>query len=312
MSLAASSKMNICSHNQNRMNRWIPGLLLWLATGIFGADQTLFATQPLSSNVSQEIPEDLTQFDNSAYAKVLSRYVDAQGLVNYSGLKADRADLDRYLASFGALEPMTFNAWNGAAKMTFWINAYNAITLRVIIDHYPIEKLPGGQNCLPANSIRQIPGAWDQLRTNIMGKPVTLDEIEHDMLRKQYDDPRIHMALACGTRGAPPLRTQPYDAKRLDDQLALQARRFLSDPNKLVIVSGAQQIRVSSIFKWFAKDFVPAYETQAPPGANLDEREAVLWFLSQHNETIRWPAVRNWSLVFLPYDWRLNERRESE
>jgi hypothetical protein len=255
-------------------------------------------------------PEDFTQFDNRPYAAVLTRFVDERGLVDYAGLKANREQLDAYVAALGKLEPMTYNAWSGAAKMALWINAYNAITLKIVIDHYPPRKAEGAANPYPANSVRQIAGMWDRLRTNIMGQGRTLDEIEHGVLRKEFADARLHMALVCATRGAPALRNEPYDAKRLDDQLALQARRFVSDPGKVLPVAAENKVRLSPIFDWFGQDFVSLYERQAPTDPNPTPRSAVLWFVSQNSDALAWTTVQNWQVEWLPYDWRLNSKGE--
>jgi hypothetical protein len=175
------------------------------------------------------------------YGKILSSYVDEQGLVNYTTLSRNRNPLDAYLQSLETISEEVSNDWQEADWIAFWINAYNARTLQVIIDHYPVE------------GIKKIPGAWKKLTFPVLGKERTLDEIEHGILRKKYREPRIHMALVCAAKSCPKLRGEPYVASRLDEQLADQSRDFLSRPSHLRI--DGKYVYLSPIFKWFKRDF---------------------------------------------------------
>jgi hypothetical protein len=206
------------------------------------------------------------------YAQVLKNYVDDEGMVNYAALSNDREPLDQYIQS---LESPETQGWSDQDWIAFWINAYNARTLQVIIDHYPTE------------GIRKIRGAWTKLEAPILGKERTLDEIEHQILRKQYVEPRIHMALVCAAKSCPKLRNEPYVGRRLDEQLADQSRDFLSHPDRFRIEG--KNVRISPIFKWFKKDFasVPA-------------------FLSQYSGK----DVSTLKIKYQPYDWSLNKQEK--
>mgnify|MGYP001823553073 CR=1 FL=1 len=172
------------------------------------------------------------------YASVLEEYVDVNGMVDYAGLQANREPLDAYIRSLA--QPDT-DGWSEQEWIAFWINAYNARTLQVVIDHYPIENTRWLQ---PKDGIRQISGAWDKLTAPILEKDRTLDEIEHDILRKEYNEPRIHMALVCAARSCPKLRNEPYVGEMLDEQLADQSRDFLSHPDRFE-VRGLSLIHIS-------------------------------------------------------------------
>jgi len=220
---------------------------------------------------------------NVGYAEVLSEYVDHASMVNYSGLSNDRKNLDTFIQSLEKIPPEVSNGWKEADWIAFWINAYNARTLQVIIDHYPVSKRR--KLLYPKNSIRQIPGAWDKLTFPILGKDRTLHEIEHEILRKQFNESRIHMALVCAAKGCPKLRNEPYSGESLDEQLADQARDFFTRPDRFQI--DGKYARISPILKWFKDDFrsVPAF-IQKYSGQD----------------------IAGLKIKYLPYDWALNEQ----
>ena len=132
-------------------------------------------------------------FDYQDYTEVLQTYVNERGLVNYAGLQANRQQLDRFNQSLGAVTPETYSSWNEAEKIAFLINAYNAFTLQSIIDQDSIK-----------DSIRDIPGVWNKRTFALAGEQKTLDNIEHDILRKDFNEPRLHVALVCAAISCPP------------------------------------------------------------------------------------------------------------
>lgn len=255
--------------------------------------------------------DEVPDLNTKLYADVLSTYVNDEGMVDYRGLQSNRATLDRFVASMARLDPKVYEAWNEKKKIAFWINAYNSLTLRVIIDHYPIKKggfLSGIR--FPKNSIRQIPGVWDKIEHTVMGRQMTLDVIEHETLRKQFNEPRIHMALVCAAMGCPSLRNEPYTGERLDAQLEDQSRRFLRNPAKFRIDRGSNAVRLSSIFKWFGGDFGKKYQTKEFQQANASVRP-VLEFVSRHasDQDAQYLKKQQYRIEYLNYDWTLNEQR---
>ena len=234
--------------------------------------------------------------DTAVYARVLEHFVTTGGGVRYSALKADPADLDAYLESLASIDAAELEAQPENERIAFWINAYNAITLRTIVDGYPIQGRGLSALRYPTSSIRQISGAWTDRRWVVAGSTISLDDIEHKNLRKLFQEPRVHMALVCAALGCPPLRAEPYAGARLDEQLDDQARRYLASPFGMTLEPERHRITVSAIFKWFAGDFnkedgVRAFLTRyAPTGA---ARTAL--------------ADPKTKIVFLDYDWTLNE-----
>jgi uncharacterized protein DUF547 len=246
-----------------------------------------------------------TAFSYGDHAAALKAYVDDKGMVNYKGLKADSKRLDTFLGQLAALDPKVYGGWSEKAKIAFWTNAYNAITLKVIIANYPIKSSFFKSVAYPKNSIRQISGAWDGVKSVVMGKKMTLDEIEHTVLRKEFNEPRIHMALVCAAMSCPPLRNEPFTGGKLDAQLKDQTVTFLKHPKKFQIDRKAGDVGLSPIFKWFGKDFVKTYGT-GKAGAEA----AVVKFIGKHLDKAgaEYLATGKYDVEYLDYDWTLNEQ----
>jgi len=250
-------------------------------------------------------------FSYGDYADALKTYVNDNGMVNYALLKSHGEKLDSFLNSLAGLNRSAYDGWTEPAKIAFWLNAYNACTLKAIITHYPIRSSFLTSIRFPKNSIRQISGAWDELEFSVMGRPMTLDGIEHGVLRKEFHEPRIHMALVCAAMGCPPLRNEPYTGDRLGDQLDDQARRFLSNPAKFRIAADGGTVYLSPIFKWFGEDFVARYGVEQGYGGHSAVQRATLHFISGYldKEDARRAPSGDYSISYLDYDWSLNEQK---
>jgi hypothetical protein len=240
-------------------------------------------------------------FTYDAYAEVLDLYVDEQGLVDYKALQANRQLLDDFNASIGAVSPATYESWNEAEQIAFLINAYNAFTLESIIDQDPLK-----------DSIRDIPGVWRIRSFKIAGQEKTLDNIEHQTLRSQFNEPRIHAALVCAAISCPPLRPEPYTAENLDAQLDDQVEQWLANADSgFKIDRENNQVYVSSIFDWFGEDWLTSYSVdQGFTGS--DKEKAVLNFISDYvdAEDREYLAAGDYNIGLLDYDWSLNIQPE--
>lgn len=254
--------------------------------------------------------QDPGTFDNSNYAKALAAYVDDQGMVNYRDLKANPQDLNAYVQALAALPPGHYAQWSDEAKIAFWINAYNGLTLKTVINHYPIQSSFLKSRIYPKNSIRQIAGVWDKITYRIMGQDLSLDHIEHKILRIEFKEARIHMALVCAAASCPKLRNEPYEGLRLDAQLEDQSRLFLCCRSKLKIARTEKLIYLSPIFKWFARDFVSQYRPLQGIGRHSQENQAVLNFVSRYlNDPFKsFLLAGDYTVKYLDYDWSLNEQ----
>ena len=244
------------------------------------------------------------------FAAALEQYVDDTGLVYYHGLKDHPQELQAFVTQLDQLDRAVYDQWNDQAKIAFWINAYNAFTLQAIIDRYPIQASFWKAAIYPENSIRQIGGVWDELQFGVMGKKMTLDEIEHTVLRVEFNEPRIHIALVCAALGCPPLRNEPYSGEQLDAQLNDQARKFFNNPLKFRLDTQTATVGLSPIFKWFGADFVKTYGTDKKFSDRSDPERAVLNFISTYldDSDLRYLTTGAYSIDYLDYDWSLNER----
>ena len=193
------------------------------------------------------------------YAWLLWRFVDDDGTVRYQELKARRDILDVLVEKLKDFKLSTYESWDEKLKVAFWINTYNVLTLRVVIDNYPIRASFLGSLRFPHNSVRQIPGVWDELQFRVMGRDLTLDDIEHSIIRSEFREPRIHMALVCAAMSCPPLRSEPYSGENLDTQLDDQTRIFLRNKQRFYIDRGQKRVYLSKIFDWYGKDFIASY-----------------------------------------------------
>ena len=232
------------------------------------------------------------EFDHAhaRFAAVLSEFVK-DGRVDYSTLKARPGDLNAYLEAVAAVSASEFAAWDENRRLALLLNLYNAQTLKLIIDHYPLESI---------RSIGLLPGAaWRQAIVRFSGQTISLDHLEHQMIRAKYSEPRIHFALVCAAMGCPPLRDEPYLAQRLNDQLDDQTRRFLADSEKNRYDPEENTLNLSPIFDWYREDFTkPAGSLAAyvKPFLPAKERAALID-----------PA--SVKIRFTQYDWSLNDRK---
>ena len=236
--------------------------------------------------------------DPGPYNAVLRRVVDGQGLVDYAALQRDPAQLDRYIEALGALAPERFASWPEAEQIALLINAYNAFTLRAIIDNDPIRP-----------SIKAIPGVWKFRRHQLMGRGLTLDGIEHEILRREYNEPRIHAALVCAAISCPPLRQEAFTGAALERQLEDQITRWLASPVGLAIDRAAGTVRISQIFQWFAEDWQRA-DPQAEPVPGHAKQSAVLRFIARYRPAAERDLILggDYRFAYLPYNWDLNRQ----
>jgi len=237
------------------------------------------------------------------YAQLLARHVDG-ARVTYAALKADRGALDRVAAQFDAQDAQGEGGWTREQRMAFWINAYNTFTLRAIVDAYPIQSRWFTRQ--PRNSIRQIPDVWTSQQWRGAGRAVSLDDIEHRVLRPVFKDARVHFAVNCASLSCPPLAAAPYRADTLGAQLDAAARRYLASPEGLRL--DGNTLRVSSIFKWYGEDFVAEYSSIVP-GTRPPMERAILGVIVRFGPPDAAVRAQNGEpeIAFLDYDWSLNE-----
>jgi len=249
-------------------------------------------------------------FDYTDYATVLKTVVDENAMINYRKLKAQPQQLKAFVSALGKLDRSRYDKWSKKDKIAFWLNAYNGLTLKVIIDNYPIKSSFLKSRIYPKNSIRQISGVWDKITFRVMGRNLTLEHIEHKILRANYNEPGIHMAMVCAAMGCPPLRNEPYTGAKLDEQLDDQTRRFLGHSAKFKINRGEGRLYLSPIFKWFAADFVKKYAPGKNIGRHNKEMSSVLNYIAPFLSEMKkkYVLAGKYKIKYLDYDWSLNEQ----
>jgi hypothetical protein len=235
--------------------------------------------------------------------EVLDLYV-RDGYVYYRALKSDRSRLDRYVSSLSGAETSALPA---ADRLAFWINAYNALVLKTVVDHYPI-----GQRSkeYPARSIRQIPGAFDRTAHRVAGRSLTLDQIEQNVL-PEFGDPRAYLALGRGAVGSGRLRSEAYTAAALERQLADIANECTTRAQCAELNKSVNELRISSIFSWRQKEFTAAYAEKADKvyADRSPIERAVLALISQRLLTTEREFLEpnQFKVVYTPFDWSLND-----
>lgn len=282
----------------NKLNRLLvlfPTLIV--ITGCVGSFSSTQAQQEVAQIETSSVAsaEPLSYED---YAAILETYINEKALVDYQGLQANRGQLDRFNASLGTVNASTYESWSQPEQIAFWINAYNSFTLQSIIDQNPLKK-----------SIKDISGVWKGRKFEITAQSKTLDNIEHQTLRKNFNEPRIHVALVCAAMSCPPLRDEPYTGEKLDAQLDDQTRIFLASPQGFRIDRQEGRVYLSSIFQWFGKDWEKTYGIDGKFTGNASQR-AVLNFISGYlsPEDQEYLARGSYKIKYFDYDWSLNQQ----
>lgn len=241
--------------------------------------------------------------DTRGYDELLDTYV-RDGEVYYRALKSDRGRLDAFVNQIGGAN---VDRLSREEKIAFWINAYNALVLRTVVDHYPIA---GKSAAYPQKSVRQVPGAFERLPHRVAGRTLTLDQIEQTVLA-EFNDPRIFFALGRGAEGGGRLRSEAYSAAKLETQLSEAAAECVNRQHCIQVDRQADKVVISPIFSWREKEFSAAYAEKAPkPFADRSPIErAVLAFVQPRLLTTEKEQLEKntFKMEFGQFDWRLND-----
>ena len=243
---------------------------------------------PITGEVAKAVKASLAggseRFDHATWDRLLQGGT-REGLVDYRFMQAHRADLDAYLSAIGGAHLDRLAAGQLEALL---INGYNAYTVRAILDHPDVT------------SIKKIPGVWAETKRRVGGFDLTLDDIEHRILRPFFRDPRLHFALNCASRSCAPLPPWAYNGDRIDMQLEDRAATFLVNPDNVTYEN--DRLVVSRYFDWYGGDFIaPGWKGAARTIPAYIARYAALdvkWFIQAHKATP--------TMVFADYDWSLN------
>jgi len=244
--------------------------------------------------------------------EVLNEYV-TEGMVNYRALKANPSGLNKYLHTLAEIKPESFKRWTRQQQLAMWINAYNAFTIKAILDHYPIEHSwvldPLGE--YPDNSIRQI-HVWDNIRWAVVGNRYTLDHMEHVIMRRELVEPRVHYVLVCASIGCPYLESKAFEALDLDERLDQAGTNYIYDSRRVRIDKKNKIVSLPQIYKWFKEDFEPGTQYKALIQNHPPDLTGILsWVYKYANDEDRkFLASESYRISYLFYDWALNEHFE--
>ena len=224
------------------------------------------------------------ELSHELFDQVLQKYVDSQGRVNYAGLKNDPGTLESYLDLLAVNAPSDRATFQ--TGLAFWINAYNALTIKGVLDHYPTTSV---------RKIKLFGGFFSRIKFQVGGRSYTLDNIEHDIIRSEFGDPRIHFALVCASLGCPILENRAFVPETLEKQLDNATANFINNPEKVRLDRENGVLHLSQIFEWYAGDFE-------------DTHDSVINFISEYlpEADAAFLARAEIQIQYLQYDWRLN------
>jgi hypothetical protein len=224
------------------------------------------------------------QVSHEAWDKLLKKHVTADGVVDYEGFVQNKKQINAYLEYLNQNPPQ--ENWATNEKLAFWINTYNAATVKLIVDHYPVQSI---QDLQPTFKIPFIHDVWHKEFFEIGGEVRSLNEVEHEILREEFEEPRIHFAINCASISCPKLRNEAYVPEKLEEQLDAQARYFINTHRYNQI--SPDQIKISKIFKWFTGDFTKN-------GSLID-------FLNKYSKV---KIKEDVEIDHLEYNWNLNNK----
>ena len=223
---------------------------------------------------TKEVTSEPEAFNHNVWNNLLQKHVSNQGNVNYKGFRTDKSKFNSYLKTLSENPPQ--ESWSKDETLAYWMNVYNAFTIKLILDNYPTK------------SIKDIKGPWSHRFIKIGPKWYTLNDVEHRIIRKM-NEPRIHFALVCAAVSCPRLYNKAFTADNLEEDLSLLTRGFLNDTSKNNIAENS--IKLSKIFKWYGGDF-------------KNNGNDLIDFLNQYTDI---NVSSNAKKSYMDYNWALNE-----
>jgi len=217
-----------------------------------------------------------SKVDYSIWEMMLKVYIDDKGNVDYAKFKKNEKIFNNFLSEL--TNTRIDNSWIDSEKISFWINVYNAYTIKLILDNYPVK------------SIKEIKKPWTKKFFMVNGEYLSLGDVEHQILRKQFNEPRIHFAINCASKSCPRIVQIPYTAKNLDKLLERQTKEYINDPTLNNVNYNSYQL--SKLFSWFSKDFRGA-------------EGSVKNFINKYSEIAIRTQKNN---GFKEYNWELNTK----
>lgn len=281
-------------------------LLLVALAGIVAGCTTI---KPAPGTLLPVAPPD--SFSHDLFDKVLQRFVDGNGQVDYAALAGDTGDLDRYCRLLATYSPdshpqMFPTTWD---QLAYWINAYNAATIKTVLNYYPIASVADVRPPLISILLPDKSGFFLLQRQILGGRKISLYGLENGIIRKRFLDPRYHFALNCASISCPRLPAEAFVARDLEMQLERETRRFLSEQRNFNIDHPQKRIYLSAIFDWYKEDFIRSTETKLP-GRKGSLPAYIRTYLDQAKQAELDAVADSYEIHFLPYDWGLNDVKQ--
>ncbi len=254
---------------------------------------------------------DKGPFPHEALDRVLQRFVNVQGRVDYRGLLLEPADLELYYGLLAAYSPDSHPQFfpDRQSRLAYWINAYNAATLKAVLTHYPIGSVgeveaPALLFFMPDKS-----GFFYFQRPIFGGGQQSLYHLENDLIRPRFADPRIHFALNCASRGCPKLPRHAFSAESLDAELDRETRIFLSEQRNFRVDFAEHAIYVSSLFDWYREDYLQWLVAEGETEPTILDYISRYLSMAKRN---RLEQCEDCALRFIAYDWQLNDQHPAD
>ncbi len=238
------------------------------------------------ARVGQKATPHIKIFSHTLFDEVLQTFVDTEGRLDYARLREQPEKLETYLdrLAVAAPEKMSYNE-----RLAFWVNAYNALVIKAVIDRFPITSV---------RKVKPFGGFFYRLQFQVAGKSYTLNQIEHEVIREEFVDARVHFVLVCASVGCPSLENRAFLGETIESRLEAATFSFIRNPNKVRLDSDERRLYLSKIFKWYEQDFLEGYTNVG---------EFLIDYLPQ--EDAEFLEVEEVGYHYLDYDWTLNDKQ---
>jgi len=262
---------------------------------------------PIDSNIAPAQPQ---RFSHKNFDQVLRHFVNDQGRVDYSGLKADPDQFENYYQQIAIYSPDNSPASfkHQSDRLAYWINAYNAAVIKTVLSYYPISSIEDVKPPLALFFLPDKTGFFVFQKPSFGRTTTSLYYLENSVIRERFAEPRVHFALNCASRGCPKLPRYAFNGDELDRQLDREARIFFAESRNFRIDPATKTIYLSSILDWYRDDFVDWYREHYP-----EQEATLLQYVALYLEPERARNLREnsstFGVEFVPYDWGLNDQK---
>ncbi|MGH8550828.1 MAG: DUF547 domain-containing protein [Methylococcales bacterium] len=289
-------------------NGWIGGVLAWIAL----LESACTTITPLPRPAETPVSPPAT-FSHRAFNDVLNRFVDAQGLVDYQALKKNPERFEQYYRAISLYSPDSHPQMFATEhdRLAYWINAYNAAVIKIVLVHYPIRGVAAVSPPFPLSFLPDRTGFFFFQRAMFGGVSTSLYYLENGVIRARFSEPRIHFALNCASLGCPRLPRDAFEGKDLDRRLDRESRKFFSEPRNFRVDIPGKRVYLSSILDWYRDDFLD-WVADRFPDSEPSLLKFVALYLDDRQKSELEDLSRDFSVEFVPYDWGLNDRRRDD